>query len=98
MNKSELKRIKSLFFDLNDRNSDNYLTDQLTEIKKSGYHQVNLELKESSSAETVKLQVEIDMFSRIKNIQDLPDWIIIKLILVDGKLKDSSFKNRFSNG
>ena len=98
MNRSEKTELKSLFIDLNDRNSDNTLSHSLTEIKNSGYTKVNLEVKASTEQETIKLQVDIDLFRRIKEVQDLPDWVIIKLILADGKLKDSRFKERISNG
>jgi len=88
----------SLFIDLNDRSSDNIISQSIAEIKNSGYTQVNLEVKTSTELEAVKLQVDIDLFTRIKEVQDLPDWVIVKLILADGKLKDSSFKERVSNG
>ena len=98
MNKVEPKKNKSLSIDLTDRSSDNFLTDQLKDLKKSGNDSVSLDIKNSSGEETVKLQVDINIFSRIKEIQELPDWVIIKLILADRKLKDSGFENRFSNG
>jgi|APIni6443716594_1056825.scaffolds.fasta_scaffold00919_6 tRNA-binding EMAP/Myf-like protein len=98
MNKGEGTKLNSLFIDLNDRSSDNIISQSIAEIKNSGYTQVNLEVKTSTELEAVKLQVDIDLFTRIKEVQDLPDWVIVKLILADGKLKDSSFKERVSNG
>jgi hypothetical protein len=98
MNNGEPKNFKSLFIDLNDRNSDNIITDQLTELRKSGHQKVNLEAKNKTGAETINLQVEIDLISRIKEIQDLPDWVIIKLILADKKLRNNRFKERLSDG
>ncbi len=92
MNKSEVTELKSLFIDLNDRNSDNIISHSVTELKNSGYTQVNLEVKTSTEQETIKLKIDIDLFRRIKEVQDLPDWVIIKLILADGKLKDSRFQ------
>jgi hypothetical protein len=70
----------------------------MTEIKNSGYTKVNLEVKTSTEQETIKMRVDMDLFRRIKEVQDLPDWVIIKLILADGKLKDSRLKERISNG
>ena len=98
MNKSEATERKSLFIDLNDRNSDNVISHSVTELRNSGNTQVNLEVKTSTEQETIKLKIDIDLFRRIKEIQDLPDWVIVKLILADGKLKDSRFKERVSNG
>ncbi len=98
MNKEELTDPNSLFIDLNDRSSDNPISERLKELKEAGYAQVNMDVKASREEEIIQLQIDIDLFRRIKEVQDLPDWVIIKLILADGKLKDSSFKNRFSNG
>jgi hypothetical protein len=98
MNRSEGTELKSLFIDLNDRNSDNAISHSVAEIRNSGYTQVNLEVKTSTEQETIKFQIDIDLFIKIKEVQDLPDWVIIKLILADGKLKGSSFKKRVSNG
>ena len=98
MNRSEVTEFKTLFIDLNDRSSDNTISHSMTEIKNSGYTKVNLEVKTSSEQETIKMRVDMDLFRRIKEVQDLPDWVIIKLILADGKLKDSRFKERISNG
>ena len=95
MNKNEGIKLKTLFIDLNDRNSDNTISHSMTEIRISGYTQVNLEVKTSTEQEAIKLQVDIDLFTRIKEVQDLPDWVIVKLILADGKLKDSRFKTEF---
>ena len=98
MNRSEVTEFKTLFIDLNDRSSDNTISHSMTEIKNSGYTKVNLEVKTSTEQETIKMRVDMDLFRRIKEVQDLPDWVIIKLILADGKLKDSRFKERISNG
>jgi len=98
MCKNEPKEPKSLFIDLNNRSSDNSLSDQFVDLKEAGYTQFNLEIKPSIEDEIINLKVDIDFFSRIKKIQDLPDWVIVKLILADGKLKDSGFKERVSNG
>ena len=70
----------------------------MTEIKNSGYTKVNLEVKTSTQQETIKIRVDMDLFRRIKEVQELPDWVIIKLILADGKLKECRFKERISNG
>ena len=98
MNRSEGTELKSFFIDLNDRNSDNAISHSVAEIRNSGYTQVNLEVKTSTEQETIKFQIDIDLFIKIKEVQDLPDWVIVKLILADGKLKGSSFKKRVSNG
>jgi hypothetical protein len=98
MNKIEVTKGKSIIIDLNDRNSDSVISHSISELRNSGCTQVNLEVKTSIELETIKLQIDIDLFTRIKEVQDLPDWVIVKLILADGKLKESSFKERVSTG
>lgn len=98
MNRSELKEPKILFIDLNDRNSDNVISNTITELKEAGYTQVNLEVKTSIEDEIINLKVDIDLFSRVKKVQDLPDWVIVKLILANANLKNTDFKKRITNG
>ena len=98
MNKNEGIKLKTLFIDLNDRSTDNIISHSMAEIKSSGFTHINLEVKTSIEQETTKLKIDIDLFGRIKEIQDLPDWVIVKLILADRKLKDSRFKERVPNG
>jgi hypothetical protein len=98
MNRSVLKEPKSLFIDLNDRSSDDTISQSMTELRNSGYTQVDLEAETSTDEETIKLQVDLDLFRRIKEVQELPDWVIIKLILADRKLKGTNFKERISDG
>jgi len=93
-----LKEPKSLFIDLNDRSSDDTISQSMTELRNSGYTQVDLEAETSTDEETIKLQVDLDLFRRIKEVQELPDWVIIKLILADRKLKGTNFKERISDG
>ena len=89
---------EELFIDLDDRGSDNSLAEGIKELKSSGKLKVNLKIKPSSGPEIRNLELDTDLFSKIKEVQDLPDWVIIKLFLANGKLKDSSFKERNSNG
>ncbi|MBE0569955.1 MAG: hypothetical protein IH618_00270 [Ignavibacteriaceae bacterium] len=98
MNRSEPKEPKSLFIDLNERGSDNSLSDQFVGLKEAGYTHFNLEIKPSIDVEIIKLKVDIDFFSRIKKVQDLPDWVLVKLILANANLKSTDFKKLITNG
>ena len=89
---------EELFIDLDDRDSGNSLAEGIKELKSAGKLKVNLKIKPSSGPEIRNLELDTDLFSKIKEVQDLPDWVIVKLILANGKLKDSNFKERISNG
>ena len=98
MNKINSNEIKSLFIDLNDRSSDNPISEKAKELKNSGQSKVQLEVKTSPDCEIQNLQLDIDLFTKIKTIQDLPDWVIIRLILAEGKLKESKFSEQVHGG
>lgn len=89
---------ESLNIDLEDRSSDNFISEKIIDLKNSGHHKFNLNIKSSTEKEIQKLDVNIDLFAKIKEIQDLPDWVIIKLILAKGKLESGDFRERIVNG
>jgi len=98
MNKNELIELKSLVIDLNDHSSINLLSQTINELKSNGYTSVTVDIKTSPEQELNKSQIDIELFRKIKEVQELPDWVVINLILAAGKLKSSNFRNRISNG
>jgi hypothetical protein len=98
LSENKAKEQKLLFIDLNDTKTDNSISHSIAELKNSGCSQIDLEVKSSPEQETIKLRLSTELFKRIKEVQDLPDWVIIKLILAAGKLKNSGFNERFPNG
>jgi len=94
MDKNELIELKSLVIDLNDQNSVSSMVQTFAELKNSGYSQVTVDIKTSPEQELNKSQLDLELFSKIKAVQELPDWVVINLILAAGKLKDSGFKER----
>lgn len=98
MNKIIRKESKTLFIDLNDRSSDNPISEKAKELKNSGQSKVQLKVKNSPDYEIQILQLDVDLFTKIKAIQDLPDWVIIRLILAKGKLKESKFSEQVHGG
>ena len=98
MNEKELIGLKSLVIDLNNHSSINLLSQTINELKKDGYTSVTLDIKTSPEQELNKSQIDIELFRKIKEIQELPDWVVINLILAAGKLKNSNFRNRILNG
>jgi hypothetical protein len=94
MNKNELIELKSLVIDLNDQSSVSSISKTFTELKNSGYSNVTVNIKTSTEQELNKSKIDLELFSKIKAVQELPDWVVINLILVAGKLKDSGFKER----
>ena len=89
--------MQAIIFDLNDKENDNKISNKLEELKSSGQVKLNLEIKNSFGKLSQKFDLDIDTFSKIKEIQDLPDWVIIKLLLVEGCLAGSDLKERILN-
>ena len=87
--------MNSFIFDLNDKQAENSLSEKLEEIKGSVEDRVTLELKNASGKMIENIELDTHLFSKIKEIQDLPDWVIIKLLLADKSLSGSDFKERF---
>ena len=98
MNEKELIELKSLVIDLNDHSSVNLLTQTFNELKNNGYTSVTVDIKTSPEQELNKSQIDIELFRKIKEVQELPDWVVINLILAAGKLKNSNLRSRISNG
>jgi hypothetical protein len=97
MNKKELISIKSLQINLKDESSTKLCVKILTGLKNKGYERVTIEIKTSTEEELKKSGLDIAVFNKVKDVQDLPDWVIINMILAGGKLKGTKFKARSVN-
>lgn len=97
MSKDELIELKSLVIDLNDQTSVNSMSKVFTDLRDSGYTYVSVDIKTSPEQELKKSQIDPELFRKIKEVQELPDWVVINLILAAGKLKDGNFKERILN-
>lgn len=98
MIEKELIELKSLQIDLDDEKSIKLFADTLNELKNKGYDKVKIEIKTSTEQELKKSDLDIEVFKKIKETQDLPDWVVINLMLAGGKLRVSKFKLRLLNG
>jgi hypothetical protein len=97
MSEKELIDIKSFQIDLNDENSTEIFAQTLDELKNRGYKSVTIEIKTSTEEELKKSDLDIEVFKKIKNVQDLPDWVVINLMMAAGKFNESKFKLRLLN-
>ena len=97
MNKKEMIDLTSLVIDLKDENSVNSLNGKISDLKKSGYSKVMVSIKTSSGEEAKVADLDIEIFDKIKSVQELPDFVVINLLQAAGKLKEKNFKERFKN-
>ena len=97
MSNRELIEIKSLQIDLKNDNSAEYIEQTLAELRNKGYESVTIEINTSTEEELKKSGLDWGVFKKIKDTQDLPDWVVINLMLTAGKLKGSEFKLELFN-
>ena len=96
MNKHELMEQKELFIDVDDKSSDNPISGSIGDLINSGYSSMSLEIR-FSSGKRESIRLDLALFKKVKEIQDLPDWVIVKLILAASSLRESNFKYRLLN-
>jgi hypothetical protein len=97
MDEKEMIELKSLIIDLSNESSVNLLSQTLAELRNCGYSHVRVDIKTSPEQELKNSGLDIQVFRRIKEIQDLPDLVVINLMLAAKKLKESSYKERLFN-
>jgi hypothetical protein len=88
---------KELFIDIEDKRSDNTISGRISDLINSGYNSAKLGIRSTFQIKENEIELDLVQFKKIKEIQDLPDWVIIKLILAAGSLRESNFKNRLLN-
>jgi len=94
MSEKELIEIKSLQINLNEENSTELMAETLAELKNKGYESVTIEIRTSTEEELKKSGLDIEVFKKIKYVQNIPDWVVINLMLAAGKLRNTKFKLR----
>ena len=97
MNNHELMEQKELFVDIEDKSSDNTIYGRISDLINSGNNSAKLSIRYTSQKKENEIELDLVQFKKIKEIQDLPDWVIIKLILAAGSLREGNFKNRLLN-
>ena len=93
MNEKDYIDLTSLVIDLKDINSVHSLTEKISELKKSGYGKVMVNIKTSPDEEVKIANLDIELFEKIKKVQELPDFAVINLLQAAGKLKRKISEN-----
>lgn len=86
-----------LFIDIDDKSSDNPISGSIIELINSGLSSVRLGIRHSADKREKNIELNLVQFKKIKEVQDLPDWVIIKFILSSGMLKECNFSERLLN-
>lgn len=97
MTEKEMIDLTSLVIDLKDENSVSSLTEKISNLRESGYGKVMISIKTSPGEEVKIANLDINIFEKIKSVQELPDFVVINLLQAAGKLRESNFKDRLKN-
>jgi hypothetical protein len=97
MSESKLKFTKVMNLNLNEDRSSEKISDLLMQLKKQGFEEIRITIEGSSNNLLKNAGFNIKLFERIKNTQDLPDWVVYDLIESSGKLKGTHFDGRLKN-
>ena len=97
MSESRLNTIKVLNINLNEDKSSVQFLESVNDLKKQGFEKVQVTIEGSIRDLLKKSGYSIELFERIKNKQDLPDWVIYDLFEVSGKLKGTNINSRLKN-
>jgi hypothetical protein len=88
---------QELFIDIDEKSADNTISGRISDLINSGYNSAKLGIRSTIQKKEIGIELDLVQFKKIKEIQDLPDWVIIKFMLAAGSLRESDFKNRFLN-
>ena len=97
MNENKLNNIKVTNINLSKNKTSEQISELMKDLKKQGFKEIEITIKGSPKNLLKKPGLDIMIFKRIKNKQDLPDWVIYDLIESSGKLKGTDFNRRLKN-
>jgi hypothetical protein len=93
-----LNTVKVLNINLNEDESSVQFSESVNDLKKQGFEKIKVTIEGSIKDLLKKSGYSSEVFERIRNKQDLPDWVIYDLFEVSGKLKVTNINNRLKNG
>ncbi len=75
---------------INEDGSINLPINKLMEFKKNGFNEISVVLYGSAKNTAQHLKINIDLFEKIKEVQGLPDVVILDLLKSKGSMANSN--------
>jgi len=97
MSKDDLKILKLLKVNTRDSNALKEINTQINKLKKDGFEELSIEIKSKLDANLKNSGFSKRTFDKIKQVQDLPDWVVLDLLNSTGTLKGSGYDKRIKN-
>lgn len=70
--------------------------DELIKIREKGFENVNVVVFGSINKAVTLKGIDIDLFQRIRDMQTLPDTVVLDFLSVKGTLSQSNFEERIN--
>lgn len=94
MDKENLTAIFNYESEIGENGEVNFPAEKLKELHDKGFKKVNIVFFGSSENAASELDIDLDMFNKIKDLQGLPDTVVLDFLTVKGALKNSKIEER----
>ena len=96
MNEEKLSELFSFESKIDDDGNIKIPKDKLDSFKQKGFSQVKITVHADSKKLAENLGYDSNLFDEIKNMQSIPDSVVLDLLSSKGKLTGHNFENRIS--
>ena len=96
MNEENLSELFSFESDIDEDGNIKIPKDKFASFKQKGFSQIKINVYADSKKLAENLGYDSNLFDEIKNMQSLPDSVVLDLLMCKGKLTGRNFENRIS--
>ena len=72
----------------------NFPTEKLKELRKKGFKKVSIVFFRSSEEAVANMNLNLELFNKIRGLQGLPDTVVLDFMVSKGVLSDSKIEER----
>ena len=96
MNEDNLSELFSFETNIDDTGNINIPEDKFVSYKQKGFSEIKIRVYADSKNLAENLGYDSKLFEEIKNMQSLPDSVVLDLLTCKGKITGNNFENRIS--
>lgn len=94
MNKENLTAVFNFETEITKNGEMNLPIEKLRELYAKGFKKVNVVFFGSSEEAAADMDLDLELFNKIKDLQGLPDTVVLDFLTSKGALKDSKIEER----
>lgn len=87
-------KIFSFYSEINQEGELKIPKEELKSLREKGFNEVLVNVYGSARDAAANAGMDIQTFDKIKNVQSLPDSVVLDFLKTKGSLKDGGFKNK----